>query len=1174
MSFDRDNKKQEPKESDQRSNNYGQAALASSGHPPIHYAELLKATAERRKRATQPQKETEDEQKLRSVSPIEISVSIDNERQQENKAPSKPPLEVNYSLYALDAYEYKESDLELAFNEFSVNAGNAVILYPDSEDNSAGSCKYKARVIQHGQWVRDKDQAIIEVSISALDLKNKGLLTKENTENYDELINTALEKVDAKRHYLLYVTNENESQVAVYHKLKDKAGGSVFNAVILSPDSDAYKASFIQNGVWVKDADQNIFEISIGKQDIKNKGLQTQKTTGNYAELINEALVYANLHVPEDIKHRALMKYRNKPETLAWLQHGEIKGEIKPVEEKKLHLSETDVFWTICHLARNQNEPELVKLIEAHTCIDVYQNDFTPCAYLAFENNGIVVNFLIDNFGANLNDAVYGAAAGGHKELVLNLIAKGAHVNDAVCGAAKGDHRELVEYLITQRGASLNHAVYGAAKGGHNEFVKNLLTRGANINNAVLGAGECGDIELVNELITQGASIDQAVLGAATGNHKELVYNLIDRGASLNQAVLGVALRGNVRIVNDLIAKGANKDIAVKAASRRGHKELVENLIDRGANFNEAISGAKEGGHEALIIYLINKVCAGTCPADFQPCAKLAFINNRDAINFLIDDFKHLNDAIYGAAAGGHEDLVDDLIAKGASLNEAVSGAARSGHRFLVEYLIARGASLDHAVYGAAKGDKLKLVKNLITRGANLDKAVSGAAEIGNVELVNELITQGASVDAAAMGAATGDQIELLNSLIARGACLSEAVYGAALRGDADLVNDLIRRGANKDKAVTGAARRGHKQLVDSLLAEGANVNWAVEDAAAGGHKKLLNYLIDKNAPGFPYVLAFAISGAAQVGNIDLVKKLIPRGAHLSKWTLIDMGLASAARHGHVKLVMYLLTQEPDDIGRAISSAAMNGHQQLADYLFNKYSEYRGDVIYGAACHKNMRLVEHLVNKDKFRPFSDSLWHAALGASYHLKDEKNTLLILSECQDENFRKRLLLEVKKNNFLLAFDPHIDHLLLKAKQIHSYRQNAPLSFNQALACIQPDMFGLFSFISQITHGNYLHSQSWLIIAAYLFPLIDVEAEGIRFEIKRENVLHDVNQYYSSLSKLSYFSQSATKTREFMEACKKAKSEIRLSKIINAIENETNTQEENETLYSVVAKYQSKK
>ena len=83
--------------------------------------------------------------------------------------------------------------------------------------------------------------------------------------------------------------------------------------------------------------------------------------------------------------------------------------------------------------------------------------------------------------GAYVNSGMYGAAEGGHKELVDLFIKNGANDwNDGMRGAAIGGYKELVEFFIEQGANHWNSGMCGAAEGGHKELVDLFVKKGAN----------------------------------------------------------------------------------------------------------------------------------------------------------------------------------------------------------------------------------------------------------------------------------------------------------------------------------------------------------------------------------------------------------------------------------------------------------------------------------------------------------------------------------------------------------------------------------------------------------------------------------------------------------------------------------------------------------------------
>ena len=90
------------------------------------------------------------------------------------------------------------------------------------------------------------------------------------------------------------------------------------------------------------------------------------------------------------------------------------------------------------------------------------------------------VNELIEQ-GANVNNGMYDAAKGGHKELVEFFIERGAmYWNLGMFGASEGGHKELVDFFVKKGANAWNTGMWYAAKGGHKELVDLFIKKGAN----------------------------------------------------------------------------------------------------------------------------------------------------------------------------------------------------------------------------------------------------------------------------------------------------------------------------------------------------------------------------------------------------------------------------------------------------------------------------------------------------------------------------------------------------------------------------------------------------------------------------------------------------------------------------------------------------------------------
>ena len=244
------------------------------------------------------------------------------------------------------------------------------------------------------------------------------------------------------------------------------------------------------------------------------------------------------------------------------------------------------------------------------------------------------------------------------------------------------------------------------------------------------------------------------------------------------------------------------------------------------------------------------------------------------------------------------------LLKQGANVNElqpdgatALSWAAYLGDRETAEALLKAGAKVETAdEYGetpltlaCAVGDAA-LIQKLLAAGANPnaarwngESALMIAANAGSAEGVRVLLDKGASVNAAEQG---------------RG---QTALMWAAAEGHGDVVKLLIERGADvKAKSKSGftpivfAAVKNDEKSARALLAAGADPNYLVSEGTkvlnvATSYKSGLvaGVLVEGGAdPNVPDRTGNSpLHAAAQAGDLELVKKLLAKGANANART-------------------------------------------------------------------------------------------------------------------------------------------------------------------------------------------------------------------------------------------------------------------------------------------------
>src|SRR6185437_10984698 len=130
----------------------------------------------------------------------------------------------------------------------------------------------------------------------------------DNPEITEELETTESKQSDhddrVERRYTLYLLPNPESK-SMAEKLLIAVQG---DAVLLFPASDSldeckYTARIIQGGQYLQHANGSEVQVPLVSEDsLSGTGLLTPAGTPHYYQLINTALIHANVAVPENIK--------------------------------------------------------------------------------------------------------------------------------------------------------------------------------------------------------------------------------------------------------------------------------------------------------------------------------------------------------------------------------------------------------------------------------------------------------------------------------------------------------------------------------------------------------------------------------------------------------------------------------------------------------------------------------------------------------------------------------------------------------------------------------------------------------------------------------------------------------------------------------------------------------
>ncbi len=96
----------------------------------------------------------------------------------------------------------------------------------------------------------------------------------------------------------------------------------------------------------------------------------------------------------------------------------------------------------------------------------------------SYGNHLELVEMCLEKFG-HREDGSYGAAAGGHLELLLTLADACTDWNVIMCYAAEGNQMKIIEYCIEKDANDWDHTMCFAARGGYKEIVDFCILRGA-----------------------------------------------------------------------------------------------------------------------------------------------------------------------------------------------------------------------------------------------------------------------------------------------------------------------------------------------------------------------------------------------------------------------------------------------------------------------------------------------------------------------------------------------------------------------------------------------------------------------------------------------------------------------------------------------------------------------
>ena len=224
-----------------------------------------------------------------------------------------------------------------------------------------------------------------------------------------------------------------------------------------------------------------------------------------------------------------------------------------------------------------------------------------------------------------VDTAAAGAAEAGNQDLLDHLQSKVPHshlTHGIIYGAAKGGHRDILNPKI-HYDYQLHNSIRGAAEGGHRDLLFELLKQQPNYDHALYHAAEGGHWELSVELLNCDADADRGLRGAASGGHLDLVIFFLQHGAcAYGAALLHAADEGHEHIFNYIFnlyhsgfpdLGGSHNTVRYKLidcleyAAENGHLEIIKRILQENpSTVNAGIYRARVYGYPEIAEFLEN----------------------------------------------------------------------------------------------------------------------------------------------------------------------------------------------------------------------------------------------------------------------------------------------------------------------------------------------------------------------------------------------------------------------------------------------------------------------------------------------------------------------------------------------------------------------------------------
>lgn len=286
-------------------------------------------------------------------------------------------------------------------------------------------------------------------------------------------------------------------------------------------------------------------------------------------------------------------------------------GHLVLAQEFLVHVEPEDISGWFLEAATESGDIQIVKfvldLLRKHHTYLIEIGEFTQ------EESDL-------SFQSDLEIALAIAVKYKYLDIVYLYIELGAkNLDDSLNEAAKNGDISMVNYLISLNPQiNLNQGLWGAAAGGNKEIINIMINEGAtDFTQGITSAAYGGHLDILEDFLTRGGQITESALNNAVNNNQLAIveYLLKKKIFILSQPIKSSIIQDNKEIFSLLISRGnagnLTLDDMINSAVKGGREKVLRTILKLFFPQVDSTMISRAGHHLNVIVQLINYQVAG-----------------------------------------------------------------------------------------------------------------------------------------------------------------------------------------------------------------------------------------------------------------------------------------------------------------------------------------------------------------------------------------------------------------------------------------------------------------------------------------------------------------------------------------------------------------------------------